>query len=162
VTRAFLGLGSNLGDRRAFLDQAIEALNWGAVSVVARSSVYETEPVGGPAGQPDFLNQVVEVETTLTPRRLWERCASVETALGRTRQREERWGPRSVDIDVLLYGTEVVEEPDLTVPHPRLKERGFALIPLVEIAPDAVIPGVGPAAEVLAALPDSHRVSRSD
>jgi 2-amino-4-hydroxy-6-hydroxymethyldihydropteridine diphosphokinase len=162
LTRAYLGLGSNLGDRRALLIQAIDALDWGAVSVVARSGVYETEPIGGPEGQPPFLNQVIAVETALGARKLWERCSAVEAALGRARDHEERWGPRTIDIDLLLYGDETHDEPDLTVPHPRLAERAFALVPLAELAPDAVIPGRGTTAEVLAALPGSQRVSRSD
>jgi 2-amino-4-hydroxy-6-hydroxymethyldihydropteridine diphosphokinase len=162
LTRAFLGLGSNLGDRRALLTQAVDALDWGAVTVVARSRVYETDPVGGPPGQPAFLNQVVELETTLDARALWERCVAVETALGRARDHEERWGPRAIDIDVLLFGEEVVDEPDLTVPHPRLHERRFVLVPLVELAPDVEIPRLGPATRLLAALPDSDGVRPSD
>jgi 2-amino-4-hydroxy-6-hydroxymethyldihydropteridine diphosphokinase len=162
LTRAFIGLGSNLGDSRATLRQAIEALNWGGVAVVSRSSVYETDPVGGPEGQPDFLNQVIEVDTTLTPRELWERCAAVETTLGRARDHEVRWGPRTIDIDVLLYGDETVDEPDLVIPHPRIAERGFVVIPLLEIAPDVRIPGLGLAAALLAGLPESHGVRRSD
>lgn len=162
MTRAYLGLGSNLGDRRALLQQAIEALDWGAVVVVARSRVYETDPVGGPDGQPSFLNQVVAVDTSLDARALWERCSAVEAALGRSRLHEERWGPRLIDIDLLAFGEEVVDEPDLVVPHPRLAERAFVLVPLAEIAPDAVVPGLGVVRDVLAGMGELGGVRVSD
>jgi 2-amino-4-hydroxy-6-hydroxymethyldihydropteridine diphosphokinase len=152
LTRAFLALGSNLGDRRALLAQAIEALAGGAVSVTARSSVYETDPVGGPDGQPLYLNQVVAVETTLEARGLWERCSAVEAALGRARDHEQRWGPRTIDVDLLLCGDETGEEQDLRVPHPRMHERAFVLIPLCEIAPDAEVPGRGRARDLVSRL----------
>jgi 2-amino-4-hydroxy-6-hydroxymethyldihydropteridine diphosphokinase len=143
LTRAYLGLGSNLGDRRALLRQAIEALDWGDVSVVERSRVYETKPVGGPDGQPDFLNQVIGVETTLDAHGLWERCSAVEASLGRSRDHEIRWGPRPIDVDLLTFGSGVVDEPDLQIPHPRMAERSFVLVPLAEIAPDLEIAGHG-------------------
>jgi 2-amino-4-hydroxy-6-hydroxymethyldihydropteridine diphosphokinase len=148
LTRAYLGLGSNLGDRRALLRQAIESLDWGDVSVVARSRVYETTPVGGPDGQPDFLNQVIGVETALDADGLWERCSAVEASLGRSREHETRWGPRAIDIDVLTFGDAVLHGPDLEIPHPRMAERGFVLVPLAEIAPDLRIDGLGTAAEL--------------
>ena len=148
MTRAYLGLGSNLGDRRALLRQAIEALDWGDVSVVARSRVYETTPVGGPEGQPDFLNQVIGVETSLDAHGLWERCSAVEASLGRSREHETRWGPRAIDIDILTFGDSVVSENDLDIPHPRMADRGFVLVPLAEIAPDLPIDGRGTAAEL--------------
>lgn len=156
MTTAYLGLGSNLGDRHANLAAALEALDWGDTKVVARSSIYETEPVGGPAGQPWFLNQVVAVETSLEPRALWERCSAVEAALGRAREGEERWGPRVIDVDVLLYGTERIGEPDLEIPHPRMHERAFVLVPLVEIAPGAEVPGRGRARALLDELENEH------
>jgi len=152
LTRAYLGLGSNLGDRRALLRQAVEALDWGDVSVVARSRVYETSPVGGPAGQPDFLNQVIAVETVLDARALWERCSAVEASLGRSREHEKRWGPRAIDIDVLTFGDEVVADPDLEIPHPRIGERAFVLVPLAEIAPQLQIGSLGNAAELAGGL----------
>jgi 2-amino-4-hydroxy-6-hydroxymethyldihydropteridine diphosphokinase len=152
LTRAYLGLGSNLGDRRALLAQAVEALDWGDVSVVARSRVYETTPVGGPPDQPDFLNQVVAVETALDARGLWERCSAVEASLGRAREHETRWGPRAIDIDVLAFGDDVVEEADLEIPHPRMTERAFVLVPLAEIAPDLPIDDGRTVAEVARAL----------
>jgi 2-amino-4-hydroxy-6-hydroxymethyldihydropteridine diphosphokinase len=162
VTRAYLGLGSNLGDRRALLHHAIESLDWGDVHVVERSPVYETEPVGGPPGQPAFLNQVIAVETDLEPSVLWERCEAVEAALGRAREHEVRWGPRTVDIDLLTFGDEVFEQQGLTVPHPRIRDRAFVLVPLADIAPDLEIPGVGRVSDLRSALPDSNGVWRSD
>jgi len=152
LTRAYLGLGSNLGDRRALLRQAIDALDWGDVSVVERSRVYETTPVGGPEGQPDFLNQVIGVETSLDARCLWERCSAVEDSLGRSRDHETRWGPRAIDIDLLTFGHLVVAEPDLEIPHPRMAERAFVLVPLAELAPDLEIAGLGAAGDLARGL----------
>jgi 2-amino-4-hydroxy-6-hydroxymethyldihydropteridine diphosphokinase len=152
VTRAYLGLGSNLGDRRALLRQAIEALDWGDITVIQRSGVFETTPVGGPEGQPEFLNQVIAVDTALDARGLWERCSAVEAALGRSRDHEPRWGPRTIDIDLLMFGDQVVLEPDLIVPHPRMHERAFVLIPLAEIAPDVRVGDLGRAVELARGL----------
>ena len=152
MTRAYLGLGSNLGDRRALLRQAIEALDWGDVSVVARSRVYETTPVGGPDGQPDFLNQVIGVETALDAQALWERCSAVEASLGRSREHETRWGPRAIDIDILTFGDAILNESGLEIPHPRMAERAFVLVPLAEIAPDLRIDGRGTAADLARGL----------
>jgi len=158
VTLAYLGLGANLGDRRAALAEAIAALDWGDSRVVARSSIYETDPVGGPADQPPFLNMVIALETTLDVRGLWERCSGVEAALGRDRWYELRWGPRMIDIDILLFGDEQLADRDLTIPHPRLHERGFVLVPLAEIAPDAVVPGRGTVRGVLASIGEQRGV----
>jgi 2-amino-4-hydroxy-6-hydroxymethyldihydropteridine diphosphokinase len=133
--RAFLGLGSNLGDRRAHLAIAVAALP----DVVAVSPVYETEPLGGPAGQDAYLNLVVELETELSPRQLLEIAQSLESAA--LRVRSERWGPRTLDVDVLLVGDLIVDEPDLVVPHPRMYERRFVLAPLADLAPDLVPEG---------------------
>ena len=152
MTRAYLGLGSNLGDRRALLHQAIEALDWGDVTVVQQSRVYETTPVGGPEGQPDFLNQVICVETTLEAHSLWERCSAVEASLGRSRDHEVRWGPRAIDVDLLTFGDDVIDEPDLQIPHPRMGERAFVLVPLAEIAPDLQIPRLGTAGDLARGL----------
>lgn len=132
MTRAFLGLGSNLGDRRAHLGNAVAALP----DVVAVSPVYETAPVGGPEGQGAFLNCVVELDTDRSPRELLELCRSLEAVAERVRL--ERWGPRTLDVDVLLVGDAVVEESDLVVPHPRMWERSFVLVPLHDLAPDLV------------------------
>ncbi len=127
--RAFVALGSNLGDRRAHLRAAVEGLP----GVVAVSGVYETDPVGGPGGQPPYLNAVVELETDLSPRALLDIGRRLEEAAGRVRA--GRWGPRTLDVDILLVGDLSVDEPDLTVPHPRLRERAFVLVPLHDVAP---------------------------
>jgi 2-amino-4-hydroxy-6-hydroxymethyldihydropteridine diphosphokinase len=138
---AFLGLGSNLGDRLALLQEAVDLLDADLrTRVDAVSSVYETDPVGGPEQEP-FLNIVVRVVTRRTPLALLALANRVEAALGRTR--DVRWGPRTVDIDVLLYGDRVVRHRDLQVPHPRLAERPFALVPLIEVAPGQRLPGSG-------------------
>ena len=108
------------------------------VRVLRTSRVYETEPVGGPP-QPAYLNAVAEVETALDPRALLEACLAVEDDLGRVRT--ERWGPRTIDVDVLVYGDEVVEEPGLQIPHPRMHERAFVLVPLLELCHDPPLPG---------------------
>jgi 2-amino-4-hydroxy-6-hydroxymethyldihydropteridine diphosphokinase len=152
VARAFIGLGSNLGDRLASLEDAIDALDWGDCRVVERSRVYETDPIGGPPDQPAFLNMVIEVETTLSPRALFERCQGVEVALGRARDPDVVWGPRAIDVDVLLYDDVVVAEPDLTIPHPRIAERAFVLVPLADIDANVTIPGIGTPAEALRSL----------
>ena len=133
--RAFLALGSNLGDRRAHLRAAVEGLAEVA-TIRGVSGVYETDPVGGPAGQAPYLNAVVEVVTDLGPRGLLEAGQALEAAAGRVRT--QRWGPRTLDVDVLLVGDLVVDEPDLTVPHPRMLERSFVLVPLHDLAPDLV------------------------
>ncbi len=133
--RAFIGLGSNLGDRRAFLRDAVARLGE-AGDVVAVSPLYETEPVGGPEGQGPYLNLVVELRTADTPHRLLARCRAVEDAAGRVRT--VRWGPRTLDADVLWVEGWVVDEADLVVPHPRLWERRFVLQPLADLAPDLV------------------------
>jgi 2-amino-4-hydroxy-6-hydroxymethyldihydropteridine diphosphokinase len=142
VTRAFVGLGANLGDRERTLRSAVDALAaTEGVEVVAVSTLRETEPVGvGP--QPLFLNGVAELETTLSPRELIDRLLAVEQRFGRVRIPGEH-GPRTLDLDLLLVGREVVEEPGLTLPHPRLHERRFVLEPLAELAPGLVVPGRG-------------------
>src|SRR6266542_2170675 len=138
TVRAFLGLGSNLGDRLGALRAAVDLLAAvPGVRVVRSSRVYETEPVG--PRQPDYLNAVVEVATVLSPRELLDACLEVERRLGRVRR--ERWGPRTIDVDVLTYGDREVDEPGLEVPHPRMHERGFVLAPLLELAADPMLPG---------------------
>jgi 2-amino-4-hydroxy-6-hydroxymethyldihydropteridine diphosphokinase len=131
--RAFLGLGSNLGDRRAYLRDAIARLP----DVVGVSGLYETDPVGGPPGQGAYLNCVVELLTARTARELLSVAQAAESAAHRVRM--ERWGPRTLDVDVLLVGEEKIEEPDLVVPHPRMWERGFVLVPLADLAPELVV-----------------------
>jgi 2-amino-4-hydroxy-6-hydroxymethyldihydropteridine diphosphokinase len=133
--RAFIGLGSNLGDRRALLRQAVEGLGAGG-DLTGVSPIYETEPVGGPEGQGPYLNLVVELSTSDTPRRLLERCRALEEAAGRVRT--VRWGPRTLDADVLWVEGWLVDEEDLVVPHPRLWERRFVVQPLADLAPDLV------------------------
>ena len=129
AARAFLGLGSNLGDRLAYLREAVASLP----DVVAVSPVYETSPVGGPEGQGPYLNCVVELSTDLGPRALLDVAHRLEAAAGR--ERGERWGPRTLDVDVLLVDDLTVDEPDLVVPHPRMWERRFVLAPLADLAP---------------------------
>ena len=128
--RAFLGLGSNLGDRWAYLRSGVASLP----DVVAVSPVYETSPIGGPEGQGPYLNVVVELATGLSPRELLEVAHRVEDAAGR--ERKERWGARTLDVDVLLVDDLTVDEPDLVVPHPRMWERRFVLAPLADLAPE--------------------------
>ena len=136
--RAFIGLGSNLGDRRAHLQAAVVGLRAGG-DVVGVSPLYETAPVGGPVDQGPYLNVVVELSTADGPRRLLERCRALEAAADRVRT--VRWGPRTLDADVLLVGGWEVDEADLTVPHPRLWERRFVVQPLADLAPDLVTSG---------------------
>jgi 2-amino-4-hydroxy-6-hydroxymethyldihydropteridine diphosphokinase len=145
VTRAYVGVGSNLGDREETIRAAIAALP----DVVAVSELRETDPVGV-TDQPPFLNGAVALDTALAPRELLEALLAVERQLGR--ERRERWGPRTIDLDLLLYGCEAVDEPGLTVPHPRLHERRFALEPLAELDPDLVVPGRGRVADLLSEL----------
>jgi 2-amino-4-hydroxy-6-hydroxymethyldihydropteridine diphosphokinase len=146
-----LALGSNLGDRLANLQAAVDALGAGpGLDEVAVSPVYETAPVGGPP-QPDYLNAVLVAATSLPPRAVLERGRAAEAALGRARG--PRWGPRTIDVDVIAYGNEISGDPELTLPHPRAHERAFVLAPWHDVNPDAVIPGRGRVADLLAALP---------
>ncbi len=145
MTRAYVGLGSNLGDREETIRAALAALP----GVVAVSELRETDPVGV-VDQPAFLNGAAALETRLSPRELLDTLLAVEQQLGR--ERRERWGPRTIDLDLLLYGAETVSEPGLTVPHPRLHERRFALEPLVELDPELAIPGRGKVKDLLAEL----------
>jgi 2-amino-4-hydroxy-6-hydroxymethyldihydropteridine diphosphokinase len=130
--RTFLGLGSNLGNREAYLREAVDSLS----GVVAISDLYETDPVGGPDGQGPYLNLVIELDTELSPRELLGVCHRLESAADRIR--EQRWGPRTLDIDILWTAGEPVDEPDLQIPHPRMYERRFVMAPLADLAPDIV------------------------
>ena len=130
--RVFLGLGSNVGDRWRFLREAVASLP----DVAAVSPVYETDPVGGPTGQGPYLNCVVELSTSLPPRQLLGICHRLETAADRVRH--ERWGPRTLDIDILLVDGVTMDDPDLEIPHPRMRERRFVLEPLRDLAPELV------------------------
>ena len=145
MTVAYVGVGSNLGDREATIRAAIAALP----GVVAVSQLRETDPVGV-TEQPAFLNGAVAVQTELSARELLASLLTIERGLGR--ERRERWGPRTIDLDLLLYGTERVDEPGMTVPHPRLHERRFALEPLAELDPELVVPGRGRVRDLLAEL----------
>jgi 2-amino-4-hydroxy-6-hydroxymethyldihydropteridine diphosphokinase len=136
--RAFVGLGSNLGDRLDLLRRAVALLGQAeGVAVVRSSRVYETDPVGPP--QPRYLNAVVEVSTTLSARDLLDACLAVERRLGRVRS--ERWGPRTIDLDLLTLADERIDLPGLVVPHPRMHERAFVLAPLLELEADPPLPG---------------------
>jgi len=152
-TAVVLALGSNLGDRLANLQGGVDALcaRPGLTGVVV-SPVYETAPVGGPA-QPEYLNAVLVAATTLSARAVLGRCQDAENALGRVRT--DRWGPRTLDVDVIVYGTEISDDPELTLPHPRAHERAFVLAPWHDVDPGAVIPGRGPVAELLASVGSS-------
>jgi 2-amino-4-hydroxy-6-hydroxymethyldihydropteridine diphosphokinase len=158
VTRAFVGIGANLGDPAAQVRAAIDALAaLPETRLVAASSLYRTAPVGYTA-QPDFVNAAVLLETGLGPRALLGELARIEAAAGRARQ--FRNAPRTLDLDLLVYGDETLAEPGLAVPHPRLHERAFALAPLVELDPGCVIPGRGPAREWLARVAPGQRTEK--
>lgn len=152
---AFLGLGSNLGDRAVTLSAALGLLAGGDLRITRESRVYESPP-WGKTDQPAFLNQVVEVDTTLAPEALLARCQKIEDALGRVRR--ERWGPRTIDIDILLYDDLMIQTPDLVVPHPDLRRRAFVLVPLAEVAPDLRLPTGETVGDVLMAIPDRAEV----
>lgn len=132
MTRSFIGVGSNLGDRRQYLRDAVDSLP----DKVAVSGVYETDPVGGPGRQGAYLNLVVQLETELSPSALLSVCHRIESAAHRVR--DERWGPRTLDLDIIWMDGVSMDEPRLTIPHPRWKDRKFVLAPLRELAPDLV------------------------
>ena len=143
----FLGLGSNLGDRDAHLNDAIAILcSSESISITAQSSVLETEPVGN-EDQGKFLNAVIEIETTLSPTQLMQTCLDIEMQQGRVR--DEKWGPRTIDIDILFFSDQLIEKEGLHVPHPEVQNRSFVLIPLVEIAPMMVHPTLAVTAKAM-------------
>ncbi len=151
MTRAYVGLGANLGAREETIRRAIELLGReDEVDVVAVSRVRETDPVGV-IDQPRFLNGAVVVDTALAPRDLLDVLLRIERQLGRVRD-GTRWGPRTIDLDLLVYGDEEIDQPGLTIPHPRLGERPFALEPLAEVDPELVIPGLGRVSELVTHL----------
>lgn len=149
---AYLALGANIGDREASLREAVRRLRESGCKVTAASSLYLTRPVGV-LDQPDFLNAVIRVQTTLTPHGLLKLCVSIEETLGR--ERTIRWGPRVIDIDILIYEGIALDDPELVLPHPRMIERAFVLVPLAEIAPELEV------AEGLSARQAADRVDRS-
>jgi 2-amino-4-hydroxy-6-hydroxymethyldihydropteridine diphosphokinase len=150
MPRAYVGLGANLGNREEMLRRAISLLTAAeGVEVLSVSELRETDPVGV-VDQPVFLNGAAAVDTTLSARELLDTLLAIERSLGRVRA--ERWGPRTIDLDLLLYGDEIVDEPGLRVPHPHLHERRFALEPLAELDPELAIPGRGRVSDALAAL----------
>lgn len=152
---AWIGLGANLGDAAATVRAALQELDQLAQTRLLRASRLYRTPAWGIAEQPDFVNAVAQLDTRLSPRDLLDGLLDIEHAFGRERQAGARWGPRVLDLDLLLYDSAVLDEPGLRVPHPHLHERAFALVPLVEITPQAFIPGIGPAADALRALDSS-------
>ena len=158
--RVVIGLGSNLGRRIDYLQGALDALfDAPGLVFVAVSPVYETDPVGGPEQGP-YLNAVVIAETMLDPRALLDRAQSIENAFGR--ERRERFGPRTLDVDLIAVGTLTSDDPELTLPHPRAHERAFVLVPWAQADPAAVLPGRGPVADLLADLDQSGVRPRPD
>jgi 2-amino-4-hydroxy-6-hydroxymethyldihydropteridine diphosphokinase len=155
----YLGLGSNVGDRRAQLQAAVDRLPAHGVRVLASSSVYETEPVGEVLDQRDFLNACVRIETELEPEPLLKACKAVETELGRVAG-GVRHGPRSIDVDVLLLDTLRYTSERLTLPHPEVGSRRFVIVPLLELDPGLSVPGAGRLADALTAPTDGQRVVR--
>jgi 2-amino-4-hydroxy-6-hydroxymethyldihydropteridine diphosphokinase len=161
VTReGYLGLGSNVGDRRANLQGAVDSLPAHGVEVLASSSVYDTEPVGLVLDQPEFLNACIRIRTALEPEALLDACKAVERDLGRVAG-GVRHGPRPIDVDLLLLGDETYRSERLSLPHEQVTSRRFVLVPLLELAPDLVVPGAGRAADALSALGDEDGVRRA-
>jgi 2-amino-4-hydroxy-6-hydroxymethyldihydropteridine diphosphokinase len=160
LSKVVYSVGSNLGDRLGNLQGAVDAIrDTPDVIVVDVSSVYETEAVGGPTDNPPFLNLVIVAETTLDPRTLLERAQAIEDAYGRVR--EERWAPRTLDVDLIMVGKAHSDEADIKLPHPLAHERGFVLVPWAEIDPAAALPGRGSLADLTGAV-DAHGVVRRD
>lgn len=157
ATLCAIALGSNLGDSRQILTAAVQTLDQHPqISIVAQSHWYQTAPVGPP--QPDYLNGCVLLQTALTPEDLLQALLQVEAQFGRVRR--QRWGPRLLDLDLLLYGDRIFDQPDLEIPHPRMTERAFVLVPLAEIAPDWLDPVSGRAIADLVQTVDCSGVQR--
>jgi 2-amino-4-hydroxy-6-hydroxymethyldihydropteridine diphosphokinase len=162
LRKVVYSIGSNLGDRLGNVQGAVDALSdTPDVIVVDISSVYETRPIGGPPDSPEFLNIVVVAETTLEPRTLVERAFAIEDAYGRTRG-GDRWGPRTLDVDLIMVGNAVVDQDDLKLPHPLAHERAFVLVPWYEVDPTAELPGKGAIADLLVKADASGVVRRDD
>lgn len=158
--RVYLSIGSNVGDRLENLRSCVRMLEGSKfVALDKVSGVYKTAPVGY-EHQPDFLNAVVSLDTTLSPRALLDLCQAIERNLGRTRT--IRWGPRTIDVDILVYGEEKINEPDLVIPHPRIYERGFVLFPLKEIEPEFIFPDGNHIDKIIGSLAPHQRVVRLD
>src|SRR4249919_2243895 len=151
-TRVYVGVGGNVGEVETTIEEAMWALDsLPQTSIRAQSRLYRTPPWGN-TDQPPFLNAVVELQTRMTPRVLLDLLLDVETRFGRERSEGEKWGPRELDLDLLVYGDEELDEPGMHVPHPRLRERAFVLVPLAEIAPTLDIIGMGKVSKLLAAI----------
>jgi 2-amino-4-hydroxy-6-hydroxymethyldihydropteridine diphosphokinase len=164
VTEGYLGLGSNVGNRHANLQAAVDLLPEHGARVLAASSVYETEPVGEVPDQRDFYNACVRIDTALEPEGLLEACKAVERELGRTLEGQPgyvRHGPRPIDVDLLLLGDREYRSQRLTLPHAEVTARRFVLVPLLELAPDLVVPRAGRAADALSALGEAEAVRRA-
>jgi 2-amino-4-hydroxy-6-hydroxymethyldihydropteridine diphosphokinase len=153
--RAFLSIGSNIGKREMYLFRAIKALEKELIEIRDFSSIYETDPVGF-TEQDLFLNMVIEIETSKNPYKLLETCLDVEKQL--ERKRTIRWGPRTIDLDILLFNQEVIESDHLTIPHPRMHERSFVLVPLAEINEELVVPNVKSTVKALVSQTESAGV----
>jgi 2-amino-4-hydroxy-6-hydroxymethyldihydropteridine diphosphokinase len=165
MSEGYLGLGSNVGDRRANLQAAVDLLAGHGVTVLAASSVYETEPVGEVLDQRDFYNACIRIETALEPDELLDACKAVEAELGRTLEGQPgyvRHGPRPIDVDVLLLGDREYRSERLTLPHREVTARRFVLEPLLELDPDLSVPGKGPARAALEALGDAEAVRKAE
>jgi 2-amino-4-hydroxy-6-hydroxymethyldihydropteridine diphosphokinase len=159
--RAYVGLGGNLGDVRTILAAALEALDQiPQTNLRQHSKLYRT-PAWGKTDQPSFLNAAAELQTQLPPRALLEQLLSIEQRFGRSRDQDEKWGPRSLDLDLLAYEQQVLDEPGLHLPHPHLHQRAFVLVPLAEIAGDFPVPGQGRVSDLLAAV-DSSAIEALD
>ena len=150
--RAFIALGSNMGDIEITLTEALWAIDALPQTTIRAQSAYYRTPAWGRTDQPDFINAAVEVRTRMTPRVLLEQLLEIEKRFGRTRRDGERWGPRTLDLDLLMYGDEHINEPGLHLPHPRMHERAFVLVPLAEIASALEIPGHGCVRDLLATM----------
>lgn len=162
LRKVVFSVGSNQGDRLANLQGAVDTISdTPDIIVVDISSVYETDPIGGPEDNPEFLNLVIVAETTLQPRTLLERAQAIEDAFGRNRD-VQRWGPRTLDVDLIVVGNAEVNKPDLKLPHPLAHERGFVLLPWAEIDPSAELPGRGRVADLAAAVGSSGVTRRDD
>ena len=158
MSRAFLSVGSNMGDRGANLRFALTSLaEREGIQPIRGSSIYETD-AWGPVGQDKYLNACLEVETSLSPEELLSACQDIEAAAGRTR--DVRWGPRTLDIDILIYDDLIIDTPRLTIPHPRMQQRLFVLVPLMELEEE--VPVFGPLADLMEALPPQGLVARTD